>query len=437
MKKVRFTLLIVFLIAILSFSGCKIGDVDNGNGEGNGNGNGNGNGETISKWQLWSEGTRLRGANIYQRRVYPELDGPTFMGPGPAGPPFVQADFDKLAELGANYVNISHPGIFSEQPPFQLDQEIFDNLENLVQMIGNADMFAVISFRTGPGRSEFTFFWGGEDWFDDSYYNDTIWTDQAAQTAWIEMWQETARRFKDNPYVVGYDLMVEPNSNEVWLDLWDQREFYTQYGGTSYDWNQLYPYVISGIREVDGNTPVLTGAMGYSGVPWLPYMTVIGDERTVYMFHQYAPHLYTHQETWVNLSYPGYMDADYDGRNEYVDKFWLESYLSQMDDFINITGGGNIVVGCNEYGLVRWAPGAAVFMDDLMDLFEQRGINYALWIWSTSYEEFVTEVNAFNFRFGPDPNNVQDLESSDLISVILSYWNQNTHRPSNVTFDSN
>jgi aryl-phospho-beta-D-glucosidase BglC (GH1 family) len=75
-------------------------------------------------------------------------------------------------------------------------------------------MFAVISFRTGPGRSEFWAFWGEdnvsdpeEGWFDPSYYNNRVWTDQEAQDAWVEMWRYTAQRYKDNPVVVGYDLM--------------------------------------------------------------------------------------------------------------------------------------------------------------------------------------------------------------------------------------
>ena len=70
--------------------------------------------ETVfDRWALWIEGTRLRGANIYQRRVYPELDGPDFMGHRPVGPPYTQEGFDRLAALGANYVDISHPGLFT------------------------------------------------------------------------------------------------------------------------------------------------------------------------------------------------------------------------------------------------------------------------------------------------------------------------------------
>ena len=34
------------------------------------------------KWRLWTEGAQLRGANIYQRRVYLDLDGEDFLGMG-------------------------------------------------------------------------------------------------------------------------------------------------------------------------------------------------------------------------------------------------------------------------------------------------------------------------------------------------------------------
>ena len=121
----------------------------------------------VDAWALWTGATHLRGANIHQRRVYPEIDGTEFFGPGPVGPPYTQESFDKLAELGANYVNISHPGLFTEEPPFVPDEDISQNLDSLLEMIARADMFAVISFRTGPGRSEYTFFWDEYNtWFD-------------------------------------------------------------------------------------------------------------------------------------------------------------------------------------------------------------------------------------------------------------------------------
>jgi len=392
----------------------------------------------IDKWALWADGTQLRGANIYQRRVYPELDGPEFMGPGPIGPPYTQADFDRLAALGANYVNVSHPGLFSETAPYTLSQDIQNNLDNLLNMIAQADMFAVISFRTGPGRSEFTFLLEDVgDWFDESYLNDQVWKEQAAQDAWVDMWRYTAQRYRGNPIVVGYDLMVEPNSNEVGsdalndpLDVWGPEEFYAQYGGTLYDWNQLYPRITTAIREVDSDTPILIGGMGYSGVEWLPYLQPTGDSRTVYMVHQYAPHHYTHQEPGflgrLEFTYPGVFDIDWDGEDDQFDRDWLDDLLSAVDDFAAEHG---VPVAVNEFGVVRWVPGAAEFMDDQMDLFEQRGMNYALWMWETSWEPYAEEVDAFNFRHGPDPHTHTDVAGSDLMDVIVGYWGRNTMRP--------
>ena len=380
------------------------------------------------KWALWVDGPHLRGADIYQRRVYPELDGPEFMGPGPVGPPYTQEDFDRLAALGANYVNVSHPGLFTETPPYALDPGIQDNLDNLLAMIARADMFAVISVRTGPGRSEFTFFYGEDgDWFDESYYNDAVWQDPAAQDGWVAMWRYTAERYCDNPIVAGYDLMVEPNANEVWLDLWDPEEFYADYGGTLYDWNQLHPRISAAIRQMDPDTPILVGGMAYSGVAWLPYLQPTGDARTVYIVHQYAPHQYTHQ-WWEDLefTYPGMLDTDWDGEDNSFDRAWLNDLLATVDDF---AATHNAPVAVNEFGLVRWVPGAAEFMDDQMDLFEQRGMNHALWVWDPLWEPWAEEVDGFNFRHGPNPDNHTDVES-DLMDVIVAYWGRNTIRPS-------
>jgi len=398
----------------------------------------------VDKWALWTSGTQLRGANIYQRRVYPALDGTDFMGPGPVGPPYTQQDFDNLAAMGANYVNISHPGLFTETVPYTLDTGIQDNLDNLLEMIAQADMFAVITFRTGPGRSEFWTFWGEdnvsdpqEGWFAPSYYNNRVWGDQTAQDAWVEMWRYAAQRYKNNPIVVGYDLMCEPNSNEVGayplgdpLDVWDPEEFYAQYGGTLYDWNQLYPRITAAIREVDPSTPILIGGMAYSAIEWLPYLQPTNDSRTIYTVHQYEPFVYTHQEppTLTN-TYPGTFDADGDGSDDQVNKAWLDSLLSTIDTF---TATNGVPMAVNEFGLMRWEPGADAFMDDQMDLLEQRGLNHALWLWETSWPPIQEEIDAFNFRHGPDPNNHTDVASSDLINVIKKYWSRNAVRPSNI-----
>ncbi len=388
-------------------------------------------GNRISKWDLWnSEETMLRGANIWQALVIPKLDGLEFKGSGHVGPPFIQEDFDHLAALGANYVTLSGPGLFTEKPPFQVDQKVVEHIDALVEMIGKADMFVTIGFRTGPGRSEYGLCCEGEDWAW-GYFNDTMWEDQAAQDAWVEMWRYTAEHYRDNPYVVGYKLMVEPNVAGIFFDIWEPDVFYSRYADTLYDWNQLYPRIVAAIREVDPYTPILVNAEGFSAIGWLPYLIPVDQPRVVYIAHQYNPYeQYTAQEPWLENAYPGFYDIDYDRASDDFDRDWLDDLLSTLDEYSTDHG---VPVGVDEFGVVRYAPGNDRYMNDIMGLFEQRGINYSLWEWSTSWKMFVEEVNHFNFRYGPDLDNVTDTPNA-LQDVIVSYWRLNTIRPSNITW---
>jgi hypothetical protein len=57
-------------------------------------------------------------------------------------------------------------------------------------------------------------------------------------------------------------------------------------------------------------------------------------------------------------------------------------------------------------------------------------MNHALWLWETSWPPIQDEIDAFNFRHGPDPHNHSDVPSSELMDAISSYWGRNTVRPS-------
>jgi hypothetical protein len=383
--------------------------------------------EKLDKMSLWTNGTQLRGADIWQRKVYPELDGPTFMGNGKLGPPYTQQDFDDLAALGANFVVISHPGIYTETAPYTVDNDVQDNLDEILEKIEEADMFAVIAFRTGPGRSEFTFVREDVgDWFDKSYLDDSVWTSEEKQDPWADMWRHTAMRYKDNPIVVGYELMVEPNPDEVFFDIYDPEEFYPKHEGSTYDWNRFYPEMVDAIRDADNETPILVGGMGYSGVAWLSYLDVSDDDRIVYTVHQYEPSTYTHQ-AGSRWSYPGSMDTDWDDVSDSkVDKAWLDELLQEVDDF---RLWNDASVACTEYGAYRWLPGADGFVEDEIELFEERAMNHAIWSWDPAYDGFTGEVNAFNFRFGSDQSNTEDV-SNELQDTIKDYWSRNRVRPS-------
>jgi hypothetical protein len=382
-------------------------------------------GDGIEKISLWRGKTQLRGANIWQSRMYGEIFRHQFGAEMTVGPRYTQADFDRLAQLGANWVNISHPGLFTEKAPFGLDQAVQANLDRLLDMIARADMFAVISFRTGPGRSEFTFSRDEVgDWFRTADLDESVWSHDGKQKAWAKMWRHTAQRYGQHPIVVGFDLMVEPNSDEV-LGIEEPEQFYPSRAATKADWNRFYPRLVAAIRAVDAKTPILVGGMNYSSLYWLPHLVPVTADGIIYTVHQYAPYAYTHQAPKGKHAYPGHFDLDWDDRPDRFDKPWLKHLLAKSDEFT-----GPLAV--NEFGVIRWVPGAAAFMRDSMDLFEQRGWNHALWQWYPArFPGGADYPGEFNFMYGTKARNTSEVKPNKLLDAIRTNWTRNRTRPSN------
>ena len=383
------------------------------------------------KIDLWKSSTpMLRGVNIWQSLVIPEVDD-TSKGSGRVGPPFTQQDFDLLAALGANYVVISAPGLFTETPPYRVDEEVQRNLDSMLGMIAKADLFATIAFRTGPGKAEWSLCCSDTHYYDN-YFNDTVWSDTEAQAAWLTMWQYTAERYRDNPVVVGYELMVEPNAADILYGIDSPKEFFRSYAGTLADWTAFYPKIVNAIRTVDAETPILIGADGYSSVEWLSSLPTVDAENIVYDVHQYMPFdTYTHQGTRGKNSYPGEFDIDEDDEIEQFNQQYISNLLQPVRQYQK---RNHVSVVINEFGVKRWVPGAAAYLNDLLAIFENEGWNYAIWEWSTSYEPFGPDVDDFNYKFGTDPTNKTILLSNPLLNVLKSYWSLNTVRPSTVSW---
>lgn len=348
------------------------------------------------KIDLWRFGTCLRGANIWQKRIVPE----DAMGPGRVGPPYTDADIRRLADWGANYVNISHPGIFSEKPNAQGEYYeqpgVFENLLRLITVCRNANLFVVVSFRTGPERSEYVFD------KDEKLKYVGVWKNRKAQQAWANMWGLTASRLRSVANVVGYDLMVEPGLEPE--------------GNHRATWNRMAEQIRIEIRRAGGGndqaTPILIGPSGGSSVASLNEPVPVADPRTVYTVHQYVPDEYAQPEEGQKpIVYPG-------GIKQMVPD--LQSLYGRITEFK--TQQGNIPIAINEFGAVRYADRAECYLSIQTELLEQLGSSYAIWLWETTWP---LSYDDFNFRYGPDPSHHAEVETSAMITVIKRAWARN------------
>ena len=359
------------------------------------------------KWDWWTSGVRLRGANIHP--CWTDYQGECVQYT-------TRQDVQELRDLGANLINVNYPGVFSEQSPYEVSPTNLEYLDNVIDWAQAAGMYVVIHFRSGPGRSEAAIHAA-----DNALY--TIWSEQAAHDAWVEMWRFTAERYRDSPVVVGYNLMVEPHPNTLIdpdeeLDL---PEVQAQAEGTLLDWNALAADITTAIRQVDAETPIIVSSINWAAAEWFSVLQPTGDARTIYSLHAYDPDVYTHQDDGeIAIQYPDEVDGY--GETITFDRDWLDENYRPAREF---AARNNAPIYVGESGIMRWVPDGAVFLTDLTDLFEQYGWNHAYYTWRADSYDW----DGFNLEMGVDSQNHTPNPNNPLLALFRERWVQNVNFP--------
>jgi aryl-phospho-beta-D-glucosidase BglC (GH1 family) len=355
------------------------------------------------KWELWNRGTQLRGAVIHYCR-YAENDICLEF--------LTKQDLDDLRSHGANLIHASIPGIYTQNPPFEVNPEALNYLDNLVSWANATGLYIVIGFRTGPGRNEAAI-------HNDSTANYEVWKDQDTQQAWIEMWQYTARRYADNPAVIGYNLMIEPHVNRLAdpnreLSI---EEVHALMMGTLMDWNAFAREITLGIRSVDPKTPIIVSSLDWGDPSWFTVLEPTGDPFTIYTVHLYNPLQYTHQlRKEIEYSYPS--SLDYYGYEIYLDSTWLMQELHPATQFAK---ENQVPIFVGEFGVMRWVPNGAGYLRDITNNFELLGWNYTYYVWRFDEDNW----DGFNLEHGPDPNIEINVQDNPIIKVFIEKWKTN------------
>ena len=205
-----------------------------------------------------------------------------------------QADIDALASYGFNSVRLPmHYNLFTlpiEQEPVSGQNTWIDTgfnlVDNLLDWCEQNNMYLILDLHAAPGGQGF-----GSDINDYNSNLPSLWESDENKNKTIALWGRLADRYKDEPWIGGYDLL-----NETHWDLGENelRDFYVD--------------VTQEIRQFDQNHVIFIEGNGYandfSGLtpPW--------DDNMAYSFHKYWS--YNDSLEWVTWM-----------RNQYSVPLWM------------------------------------------------------------------------------------------------------------------
>lgn len=189
------------------------------------------------------------------------------------------------------------------------------------------------------------------------------------QDHYANMWAEVARRFKDHPAVIAYDIMNEPHPGTDFDVLELAGLDSPNSPSPAFDRTKLQPFyqrVINKIRQVDRDKWIAFepryGAPG-NGSP--SYFTGLVDPRPGPSHLLYAPHLYS-----VLLE----KDQRYDPDQDKTIPLWEETRRQE-----NQLLGTALLAG--EWGLHPDWPKSRVFMKQAFAMYDRLLAGWAYWAW--------------------------------------------------------
>ncbi|HYD83241.1 MAG TPA: cellulase family glycosylhydrolase, partial [Opitutus sp.] len=117
----------------------------------------------------------------------------------------VHDDLRLIREMGFNSVRVplNWRLFVSEHAPFRMEGPGWRLLDRVIEWCRAEKLYAVIDLHGAPGGQT------GAN-IDDSRGRPLLFDDPAAQRLTIELWRAIAERYRDERWVLGYDLLNEP-----------------------------------------------------------------------------------------------------------------------------------------------------------------------------------------------------------------------------------
>jgi endoglucanase len=216
-----------------------------------------------------------------------------------------QADIRFIKQSGFNSVRIpfSYRLFVSDGGIRKLEGPGYELLDRVVDWCRGAGLYVILDMHAAPGGQT-------GDNIDDSFGYPFLFESSESQELTVNLWRKLAARYRDEPTVIGYDLLNEPIAH------------YFDTASLNPKLEPLYRRIVSGIREVDKNHIIFLG-----GAQWDTNFKVFGppfDRKLAYTFHKY----------WMTVNQEAIQEY-LTFRDKYDVPIWMSESGENTDEWID------------------------------------------------------------------------------------------------------
>ena len=260
----------------------------------------------------------------------------SFFGPGDAA---------LLAGMGVNCVRIpvNYRHFESDERPMEIIESGFRHLDRVIGLLAEQRIYSVIDLHALPGAQN-------QHWHSDNpTHVASFWRHRHFQDRAVHLWEAIADRYKDEPWVAGYNPINEPG------------DVAGRVVGPFYD------RLVKAMRAIDPGHVLFLDGNTYS-TDFSIFREVY--ENTVFVCHDYALAGFAH-----GGPYPGYT------RGEWVDRGHLERAFEKRTTFQRETG---TPLWVGEFGPVYTGDPAVdeqryQILKDQLEIYDEYDAGWSLW----------------------------------------------------------
>jgi len=214
-------------------------------------------------------------------------------------------DIHFIKQSGFNSVRVpfSYRLFVSDGTTARLEGPGYELLDRVVDWCRREGLYVILDMHAAPGGQT-------GDNIDDSFGYPFLFESSESQELTVSLWRKIAARYRNEPSVIGYDLLNEPIAHYFDTELLNPKL------------EPFYRKVVSGIRQVDRNHIIFLG-----GARWDTNFRVFGppfDRKLAYTFHKY----------WMTVNQEAIQEY-LDFRDRYDVPVWMGESGENTDEWID------------------------------------------------------------------------------------------------------